>query len=564
LEENVIVNAAAVPRPSRRVKLVLSVAVALGIALLASAPNALASAFVPPQLLEAAAADPSAEFRVVVVGTPKKESLRAEHGAGLGRIGHEYSILRGVATTLKGGQLVALARRDSIVSITPDGPVKPSSADTVWPEAIDLAGLGAPAADAPTIAVVDSGLDADRADFAGRVAATVNLNSREPGASGDDNGHGTLVAGIAAGAAAGHEGVSPGAKIVALDVVDADGMAVTSDVIAAADWIYEHRDEYGIRVANFSLHSAYANWGMLDPLSTAVRRLWLTGTVVVAAAGNHGPQQMLYAPASDPFVITVGALDTNGTADPADDFNAPWSSYGPTAEGFAKPELGAPGRYLAGPVAPGATLPTALPERVVEPGYMWMSGTSFAAPVVAGVAAELLARHPEWTPDQVKGALMLTAQPVPAADPLAVGVGQIDAAAAAAVVDPPNPNENLYAFVAPDATGVPALDADAWAAHVSQDASWTSASWTSASWTSASWTSASWTSASWTSASWTSASWTSASWTSASWTSASWTSASWTSASWTSASWTSASWTSASWTSASWTSASWTSASWTS
>ena len=100
---------------------------------------------------------------------------------------------------------------------------------------------------------------------------------------------------------------------------------------------------------------------------------------------------------------------------------------------------------------------------------------------------------------------MLTARAVPNAAPLSAGVGEIDAGAAAALTSPPNPNENLYAFVAPDENGTPSLDADAWNAHVAQDASWTSASWTSASWTSASWTSASWTSASWTSASWTSA-----------------------------------------------------------
>ncbi len=533
----------AVPRPSRRIKIVLSVLVALAAWLLAYAPEqASAAAFVPPSLLEQAAANPAASFDVIVVGTPKgklAKSLRREVGAGLGRVAREYAILRGVATELKGAQLVKLAQRDGIASITPDGAVKPASANTVWPQAVNLGGLSAAAPGAPTIAVVDSGIEAGRADFAGRVVASVNLNSREPGATGDDNGHGTLVAGLAAGASTSYGGVAPSANLVSLDVVDADGMALTSDVIAAADWIYEHRAQYGIRVANFSLHSAYANYGMRDPLSTAVRRLWLTGTVVVAAAGNAGPQRMLYSPASDPFVITVGALDVNGTAGTADDFNAPWSSYGATAEGFSKPEVSAPGRYLAAPVPGGSTLATALPDRVVAPGYMWMSGTSFAAPIVSGVAAQLLARHPGWTPDQVKGALMLTAQAVPNAAPLSAGVGEIDAGAAAALTNPPNPNENLYAFVSPDENGTPKLDADAWNAHVTQNASWTSASWTSASWTSASWTSASWTSASWTSASWTSAAQLDASWTSASWTSASWTSASWTSASWTSASWTS-------------------------
>ena len=242
---------------------------------------------------------------------------------------------------------------------------------------------------------------------------------------------------------------------------------------------------------------------------------------------------MLYAPASDPFVITVGAVDLAGTASAADDFDAPWSSRGYTAEGFAKPELAAPGRHMVAAVPPGSLLARTFPERVVAPGYMWMSGTSFAAPVVAGAAAQILALHPGWTPDQVKGALMLTARRLPLAAPLSVGVGEIDVAGAAALTTPPNPNEHLYDFVRTDTTGRAYFDAAAWNAHVlaerdldvgdldvrlvdvrvvdlgqldervaaaHADASWTSASWTSASWTSATWTSASWTSASWTSA----------------------------------------------------------------
>src|SRR5262249_57933196 len=152
---------------------------------------------------------------------------------------------------------------------------------------------------------------------------------------------------------------------------------------------------------------------MYDLLDQAVEKLWLAGVVVVTAAGNYaeGGQAsgVVYAPANDPFVITVGATDMNETVGIDDDFNAPWSAYGYTPDGFLKPELGAPGRHMDGAVRTDATMYTEHPERVVEPGYMWMSGTSFAAPVVAGAAADLLALNPSWTPDDVKGALMLTA-----------------------------------------------------------------------------------------------------------------------------------------------------------
>jgi subtilisin family serine protease len=174
-----------------------------------------------------------------------------------------------------------------------------------------------------------------------------------------------------------------------------------------------------------------------------------------------------------------------------------------------------------------------------------MSGTSFSAPVVSGLAAQILARNPSWTPDQVKGALMITAHPLAGADPLSAGAGEVDGVAAASVDAPPNPNAALEAYVRVDAAGLPYVDAAAWNAaaaagtwSASLNASWTDASWTDASWTDASWTDASWTDASWTDASWTNASWTDASWTDASWTDASWTDASWTDASWTDASWT--------------------------
>jgi subtilisin family serine protease len=154
------------------------------------------------------------------------------------------------------------------------------------------------------------------------------------------------------------------------------------------------------------------------------------------------------------------------------------------------------------PVPAGTTIPNKVPERVVQPGYMWMSGTSFAAPVVAGAAAQILARHPDWTPDQVKGALMLTSAYLPYADPQAGGVGEVDGAAAAGLpFTPPNPNENLYTFVSTDpTTGQPVFDQAAWASAVAGQAAWSSAAWSSAAWSSAAWSSAAWSSAAWSSA----------------------------------------------------------------
>ncbi len=375
----------------------------------------------------------------------------------------------------------------------------------------------------PTIAIVDSGIDAGRSDFGGRVIAQVNLSSREGNQPGDGNGHGTAVASVAAGEAEGYTGAAPDAKLVAVEALDDDGVAYLSDVIEAADWIYSHREQLNIRVANFSLHGTTVASLASDPLDRAVERLWLSGIVVVAAAGNYavnGEESFVpFAPGNDPFVLTVGATDTRGSFTQRDDSVAPWSAWGYTRDGFAKPELSAPGRYIAAAVSPDTKLARDRPERIVEPGYMQLSGTSLAAPVVAGTAANLLAAHPEWTPDQVKGALMLTAEPLDRARPRSAGVGAMNAAAAAAVVDPPNPNLALQHFLIPDPNGgsTPVFDAAGWTTVAQSDPAWASVAWGSVAWGSAAWSSVAWGSVAWGSVAWGSVAWGSVAWGSVAW-----------------------------------------------
>jgi hypothetical protein len=154
---------------------------------------------------------------------------------------------------------------------------------------------------------------------------------------------------------------------------------------------------------------------------------------------------------------------------------------------------------------------------------MELSGTSFAAPVVAGAAAQILARHPGWTPDQVKGALMLTARPLPSAIPNSLGVGGVNAYRAAVLWSAPNPNLALRNYVTSSGPGGELrFDPTGWLAEVQANASWAEASWADASWADASWSAASWADASWAAASWADASWADASWADASWADASW------------------------------------------
>jgi serine protease AprX len=527
----------------------------------ANGSNPSSGALVPDGLMARAQAHPTSVFRVIVQAKPGKssryvaslvEGVVSGHPGKAKGLQRKFSALNGVSAALTGAQIADLAKQKGILAITRDRKLIASgqySSDGDWSQAtkvdgfwggMQLSGLSMPA-----IAIVDSGVQTGRTDFGARVIKQVRITNLLPNSLGDGRGHGTLVAGIAAGSASRYAGAAPTAPIVSLDVMDDNGMALTSDVIAAADWILQNKAAYNIRVANFSLQSSTPATFAYDPLDAAVEKLWFNGVVVVAAAGNYGdngqPTTVAYAPGNDPFVITVGASDMNGTPYTAtDDFVAPWSAFGYTLDGFAKPDIGAPGRLIVGPVPSTSTMVKEHPERVTASGYMWMSGTSFAAPMVSGSAALVLAFHPNWTPDQVKGALMFTAQPTAAGT--ALGVGELNAKAATQVLTPPNPNLALNQFVRSDGSGGLAFDSASWANYAAANASWNSASWNSDAWSLASWNSASWNSASWAAASWNSASWAAASWNSASWAAASWAAASWAAASWNAASWAAASW----------------------
>jgi serine protease AprX len=512
-------------------------------------------AAIPQTLLAAAEAEPERTFPVIIQGNGSERSDRLADrlhrelakDRGLrgvpaklfdGRLRSTFSSVDGFAAGLTGKDIIRLQKKKGVLAIAPDAPVTPAGGNPQqWPTAIaadwfqrSIHGVLSRAA---TIAIVDSGIDAASGNLSSRILRHVDMGGGS-WTGGDSRGHGTFVAGVAAGNGS-YRGVAPDANLVSLDVFDDEGQGRTSDVIRAADWILKHKDVYGIRVANFSLQSAQPSSFLYDPLDRAVERLWHAGVVVVAAAGNYGtggqPSGVLFAPGNDPFVITVGAVDINGTSTTTDDTNAPWSAYGYTPDGFAKPEVGAPGRYLIEQISRRATLMQAFPGNVVDAwrGYIQLSGSSFAAAAVSGMAANLLGLHPTWTPDQVKGELMRSAIALDGASTGAVGVGEVNMYRAVTssihFSEPPNPNAALNEFLVPDPIGgaLPVFDAAEWMGTASADASWNSASWSSASWSSASWSSASWSSASWSSASWSSASWSSASWSSASWSSAAWT-----------------------------------------
>jgi serine protease AprX len=502
-------------------------------------PNVKASpqrTWISPGLLRGAKKHPDQYVRVIIQSTSGTISPALSAFTHFGQyadddrdsLNRRLSLIDGVAVTVRASAVPKLLKlRDLIV--TPDVQVHVSgySSAQLWPYETGLSkgwsgGDAPPTSTMPTIAVVDSGIQANRADFGNRVLASVKFTTLPDDSAGDGRGHGTFVAGIAAGGADSYTGGTPQAKLVSLDVMDDHGVARTSDVIAAAQWILENKDTYNIRIANFSLHSATSSHFFRDPLDQAVEKLWFNGVVVVAAAGNYGlpnaPSGVLYAPGNDPFVITVGAVDIGGTKNVKDDTNAPWSAYGRTPDGFMKPELAAPGRYMVGPVPAGSTLTVERADKIVAPGYIQLSGTSFAAPVISAAAAQILARHPEFTPDQVKGALMVSTKIVDGAALGSVGVGELQMSRAALVTQPPNPNKALGQYLKSDSgANGKTFDSVSWLDAAKSNVSWDSVSWDSVSWADAVWNVVSWADVSWDSVSWADVSWADVSWTDVSW-----------------------------------------------
>ena len=452
----------------------------------------------------------------VIVQGPGAATAAASIGRVDRRLGRD-----GVAATIRASQLEGLASRPGISLVAPDAPIRFTTAGSVsganlatiypgrdsaqnpWSAGVTGQGVG--------IAVVDSGVTASP-DFGERLVQ-VRLDGQS-GSLDDAVGHGSVVAGVAAGASSDGRfiGIAPAATIYALNIDRPEGTR-TSDVITALKWVFDNAHEYNIRVVNLSLTETVTSSYRESPLDLAVERLWASGVFVAVAAGNRGPGSIDYAPANDPLAFTVGAFDTMGTSGPGDDTLSPWSSSGVTVDGFFKPDLLAPGRRIAAPLAPGSVYETLAPaaNRAVS-GYVSINGTSFAAPQVAGAAAIIFQRHPDYSPDNVKWVLIARQ----GARPRNTRIGSLSLSSSYNLAGTPSrANQGVPALVcAPGGTCLPG----------STIASlWSSSSWNSSSWNSSSWNSSSWNSSSWNAqADWDSSSWNSSSWNSSSWNSTGW------------------------------------------
>ncbi|WP_159029727.1 S8 family peptidase [Streptomyces marincola] len=316
-----------------------------------------------------------------------------------------WASLTGPRTLSTGATSLSL---DSVRTASLDRSVPQIGAPAAWDAGFDGTGV--------TIAILDSGIDTTHPDLdEGKVVAAANFSDDE--GTEDRYGHGTHVASIAAGARGAYTGVAPGVSLLNGKVLDDFGGGMDSQIIAGMEWAVEQ----GADIVNMSLGSD--DTPGVDPLEEAVDRLSAeTDVLFVLSAGNSGPEPgTLGSPGTADAALTVGSVDR-------DDALAGNSSIGPRAGDAAlKPDLTAPGVDIVAAAAEGSWLADGRPA---GEGYMYLSGTSMAAPHVAGAAALLAQRHPDWSGERLKAALVASAGPVAGYGAFQQGAGRTDVAAA--------------------------------------------------------------------------------------------------------------------------------------
>jgi hypothetical protein len=524
----------------------------------------------------------------VIVRSTMSDIVAAERsveGSG-GSIGRRISIIDGFVARVPETRLSDLRGAPGILSVTPDARVHllgtidgmdPAKYAGSWlkvarnTKLVDMWHNGWTGAGID-VALIDSGV----APVPGIDMKVVNgpdlsFDSQAENLTNVDTyGHGTHMAGLIAGRDTAirpgrededvdkyFEGAAPGARIVSIKVASSDGATDVSQVIAAIDWVVQHRDADGlnIRVLNLSFGPDGTQDYQLDPLAYAAEVAWLHGVVVVVAAGNAGfgsPQ--LNDPAYDPYVIAVGADDTKGTDDPKDDAIPSFQSRGNSVR---HPDIVAPGKSIVSLRDPGSYVDDANPgARVGLSRFFRGSGSSQAAAIVSGAVATLLQQRPSLTPDEVKALLTQTATWLPNADPVAQGAGLINMHAAR--------EAKLSSFAGavqtwPRSTGLGSLQL-ARGSVVTNDTGdilqgehtifgdpWDPTTWAAASWAGTSWSGGTWDGEALSGDCWCSSSWSGRTWSGRTWSGSSWSGRTWSGRTWSGRTWSGSGWSAGSW-----------------
>jgi serine protease AprX len=500
---------------------ILAFTLLLGLIGLNAIPDLDRPANLHPALAQVAVKAPEQRVSVIVqksAVSDEAERLVSQLG---GHVTKDLHIINAFAAEIPAKAVPALARASGVRWVSPDAPVLSSgrgkrgntgndggtsepppenyfldslSVRQVWEMGFRGEGIG--------VAILDSGIDTEP-DFGRDPNGNWRKNSRilvglEFAADGDVNdsyGHGTHVAGIIGGNGANsnglYQGVAPMVNLINLNISDPSGMAYESDTVEALQWVFDNKDRYNIRVVNLSVNSTVEQSYHVSAMNAAAEILWFNGIVVVTSVGNKGPggsfNTVNAAPANDPFFIAVGAIDERATADRTDDTLASFSAHGPTADGFVKPDILAPGKDIISVLGGNSQWDHEHPDRLVLDGkYIRLSGTSMATPMVSGAVALLLQAEPELNPDQVKYRLINASTTVN-------GEAYLDVYAAVTATTTESAN-----------TGFEASQL-LWTG--SDPITWNSVNWNSVNWNSVNWNNVNWNSVNWNSVNWNSVDW---------------------------------------------------------
>jgi serine protease AprX len=413
---------------------------------------------------------------IVTMKAGTKAGVRKRLEAQGGKVRKDHSIVNAVSARVDARALAALVSDPDVDHVSVDADITPHGAASTEPVISSVKqtlGLGNWfAGSSLTVAVIDSGI-APMADFTGRIVGTYDFTNYQGGAlvpAVDEYGHGSHVAGLVGSSGASssgtYAGVAAGVKLLSLRVLNKHGNGKTSDVIAALQFAVANKSRFNIRIINLSLgHPVYES-ALTDPLVQAVEAAVRSGIVVVVAAGNYGRNPVtgvvgyagIASPGNAPSAITVGAASNANTVERTDDRVASYSSRGPSwFDGYAKPDVVAPGHGLLSDSPEGSTLATSYPALVYQSTggkLMRLSGSSMATGVVSGLVAVMIEAHdyaaaqkyqssgrlkkllpytppPPLSPNAIKAMLQYSATPLRDAngvrfDALTQGAGEVD------------------------------------------------------------------------------------------------------------------------------------------
>jgi hypothetical protein len=551
---------------------------------------------------------------VIVRATPGHlaDAERAVKGTD-GRVERELAIINGFSAVMPAASIDEMRAEPTVAAVTTNAPVKTMSVEpalgydpaaesgsmsnvtrTAGAQRLWAAGYTGKGVD---VALIDTGV-APVPSIADKVVNGPDLSfDYQAGAPEgvDAFGHGTHMAGIIGGrdadanaSAAGcttclnssgysdttkFVGAAPDARVVNVKVGASNGATDVSQVIAGIDWVVRHRKDNGlnIRVLNLSFGTDSMQSYVLDPLSYAAEVAWRNGIVVVAAAGNDGAAgTTLNDPAYNPNILAVGALDSDGSV-------ADFSSVGNKKR---SPDFFAPGAHIVSLRDPGSYIDTTYPNSAVGTRFARGSGTSQAAAVTSGLAADLAQMMPKATPDQIKAALtgsndrrdlLSSAQRVlngvgglvssllggsqgPAH---ATGTGSLDAARGSSHVA-----LDGQALTGEQDIFGNAWDGQRWSAAAANGTSWDGGLWNGQRWSGDGWNGQRWSNAAWDANDWTGQRWSGQRWSGGSWDGQRWSGQRWSGQRWSNVAWDGQRWSDAGWSGQRWSAEAWAGVSW--